>query len=129
MDLFDKAGRAVGDLAVKARERERLRIQDRISLLELIDTSARLVVTTGKLRPGAYGGPGVECEDATLRMVSAALALDDAELVPLVDALRAIDISWGYEERRPAPAKELDDAYRALVTRVGQLRRETFADD
>jgi hypothetical protein len=44
MDIFDKAGKAVGDAVAKARERERVRLKDRLHQLDRMEASARELV-------------------------------------------------------------------------------------
>jgi DNA-binding IclR family transcriptional regulator len=128
MEIFDKAGKAVGDVVAKARERERLRIADRLQLLDRIEASARAVVMRRKHRPG-YSWD-MEADDEGMRMIAAAVAIDDDELRTHVDALCAIAVPYeAPDEQRQREAAELDAAYRAVVSRLGAVRRETLADD
>jgi hypothetical protein len=123
MDVFDRAGRVVGDAVAKARERERVRLEDRLRLLDGLDESARDVVRLFKHRPG-YSWK-MDSEQPRLAMVSRALALADAELVARVDVLAAIDPP--HDGR--TPVAEIEAAYRAIVERLAVLRQETLAED
>jgi hypothetical protein len=123
MEIFDKAGKAVGDVVAKARERERIRVADRLALLDAIDASARIVVVKGTHRPG-YNWKS-EATEECLKMVSASLAIDDADLTARVDALCAIDVPYD----GPSPYQALGAAHRELAVRLGEVRRATLADD
>ena len=125
MEIFDKAGRAVGDAIARARERERFRLQDKVGQLDILDACARVVVQRGKDRPGYVWDQ--EVERNRLGMISAAAMIGDDALRSLVDGLCAIDVPIPSD--LPAPRQELDSAYRALVARLAELRRETLADD
>lgn len=123
MEIFDKAGKAVGDVVAKARERERVRLTDRLALLDSIDAAARVVVVNGTHRPG-YGWK-MEATSECLKMVSAALAIDDADLTAKVDGLCAVDVPYD----GPIPVQALAAAHRELAVRLGEVRRETLSED
>ena len=123
MDILGKAGQAVGDAVAKAKERERIRLEDRLRLIDTLDASAQQLVLLRKLRPG-YGWH-LPSEEHALKMISGAAALRDEELAAKVDALIGLDTDINH----PAPVKELDAAYRALVARLAEVRRETLAED
>lgn len=123
MDVFDKAGKAVGDAIAKAKERERIRLEDRLKQIDRIDECARSLVETGKHRPG-YSWPS-RLTSLGLEAVSAAAMVGDDELATAVDALVAIRVTTG----TPAPVDQLDGAYRAMLKRLAIVRRETLADD
>lgn len=111
------------NLVSKAKERERLRIEDRLAQLDAISTEAREVVVSGTHRPG-YSWK-MEATRRCLAMVSAAIAVDDAGLIAKVDALCAIDVPYD----GPSPYRALDAAHRELAVRLGEVRRETLAED
>lgn len=130
MDLIDKAGKGVGDLVAKARERERVRLEDRLRLLDTVETEAREMVGLLKHRPGYTWDTQADAHG--LRMISAAEAIDDDALRTAVDELYAIDISRSRETARTKRGEEttaLQLGFRAVVSRLGQVRRETLADD
>lgn len=125
MDVFDKAGRAVGDAIAKARERERVRLADRIGQLDRLEAAARTMVVEGKRRAGWTWDLPVE--ESRHTMIAAAATINDAELTSAVDALVRIDIP--IEEARVSPVAELDRCFRAVVVRLAAIRRETLADE
>lgn len=130
MDLFDKAGRAVGDVVSKARERERVRLEDRLRLLDSVGSEARQMVHLLKHRAGYTWH--TEADEHGLRMLAAAEAIDDDSLRGLVDALYAIEVPYDSDTpdlQRREEATALLAAYRAIVARLGLLRRETLADE
>lgn len=122
-DIFGRAERWIGDAAAKARERERMRIEDRLRLIDGIAENARTVVRLGKHRPG-YGWQ-IEMEDARLEMVARAHGVGDAELLRCVDELAAIEVPF----EGAKPTERLEMSYRAIVARSAVVRRETFSDD
>jgi hypothetical protein len=123
MDLIDKAGKGVGDLVAKAKERERVRLEDCLHLIDSLGESARQVAQLRKHRPG-YNWDSASDKHA-MEMIANVEAIDDADLRTVADELCAIQSP--HEGRAPAAA--LDAAYRAVVKRLGQLRRDTLADD
>ena len=125
MDVFDKASKGVGDLLAKARERERVRLEDRLKQLDRVDSHARTLLEFGKSRPG-YGWDR-ECDKSRLEMLSATAILDDMDLDSAVDALCSIEIPPYTED--VVPKAELDAAFRVVIKRLAVLRRETLADE
>lgn len=120
-DFLDKAGRWVGEAAAKARERERLRIEDRLRLLDGIDELARRVVHIRRHKPG-YGWE-VDLDDVRLRLLGMAPTIDDPELDTRIAEL---DESQAAGDKGPRDA--LDSAYLSVARRLAELRRETFTE-
>ncbi len=125
MDVFDKAGRAVGDAIAKARERERVRLEDRLGQLDRLEEAARTMVVEGKRRAGYTWDLPVE--ESRHTMIAAAATVNDPELTSAVDALVGIDIPIG--EGYTSPVAELDRSFRAVVVQLAKLRREALADE
>jgi hypothetical protein len=123
VDIFEKAGNKVGDVVGKARERERVRLEDRLRQLDRIEENARTYVFEGRTRAG-YGWT-MDMEGARLVMVAAATTIGDDDLSAAVDALGAVRVPFGGEPRDD----ELDACFRAVVGRLAVVRRETLADD
>ncbi len=123
MDFIDKAGKGVGDLVAKARERERVRLEDRLHRLDRAEETARELVSLRKHRPG-YGWNSASDKSAMV-LIAAAEAIDDDELRTLTDALCALQSPHDGH----APADALDAGYRGVVKRLGHIRRATLADD
>jgi len=124
MDVLDKAGRAIGDVVAKARERERLRIEDRLRQLDRLEEEARRLVVEGKRRAGYTWDLPVE--EARHTMIAASAAIGDEELVAHVDELVRIEIPISPD--LAAPVAELDRCFRAVVARLAEVRRETLSD-
>lgn len=124
MDVFDKAGRAIGDVVAKAKERERLRIEDHLRQLDRLEEAARRMVVEGKRRAGYTWDLPVE--EARHTMIAAGAAIGDEELAKRVDELVRIEIPISSD--LAAPAEELDRCFRAVVARLAEVRRETLAD-
>lgn len=125
MDVFDKAGKAVGDVIAKARERERVRLEDRLRQLDRLEAAARTMVVEGKRRAGYTWDLPVE--ESRHTMIAAGAAIDDSELTARVDELVGIDIPISSD--MVAPVAALDGAFRAVMARLAAVRRETLADD
>ncbi|TAL07168.1 MAG: hypothetical protein EPO00_09720 [Chloroflexota bacterium] len=125
MDVFDKAGKAVGDVIAKARERERVRLEDRLRQLDRLEAAARTMVVEGKRRAGYTWDLPVE--ESRYTMIAAATTIDDSELTGRVDELVGIDIPISSDT--VAPVAALDGAFRAVVARLAAIRREALADD
>lgn len=106
----------------QAKERERLRIEDRLRLVEDAKATAIEIVRLRKHRPGYSWASGSDVK--AMELIAAAEALDDDELRHLADELCG---TVSPHEGR-APVAELDAGYRAIVKRLGELRRATFSD-
>jgi hypothetical protein len=85
MDILGKAGQAVGDVVAKSKERERVRLEDRLRLIDALDGAAQHLVLLRKLRPG-YGWH-LPSEEQSLKTISGAAALGDEALATKVDSL------------------------------------------
>ena len=123
MDVFDKAGKAVGDVIAKARERERVRLEDRLRQLDLVDSCARTIVHRRKHRAGFTWRS--EVTEASLQAISAAVMIGDDELEAAVDVLAEVQIP----SDPAAVGAVLEAAYRPILKRLAILRQETLADD
>jgi hypothetical protein len=124
MDIFDKAGRAVGDAVAKARERERVRLEDRLRQLDRVEEAARQLTIEGKRRAGYTWDLPVE--EARHTMIAAAATIGDEDLAARVDELVAVHIP--FPSQGDAPDPELDAGFRAVIARLAMLRRDTLAD-
>lgn len=123
MDILGKAGQAVGDAVAKSRERERVRLEDRLRLIDGLAEIAQRLVILRKYRLG-YGWHH-ESEEKALKLIAAAAMIQDTTLAEKVDSLIGIEIP----SEGKAPSAELDTAYRALVARLAEVRRDTLAED
>jgi hypothetical protein len=113
------------DRAAQAKERERLRIEDQLRQLDTINQQAAIHTDNKKNRYGwTWDG---EAERAGLAMLAAAAVIGDSTLLDRVEALRAIHVSHDDDAR--VPAAELDTAYKDIVMRTAELRREKFVRD
>jgi hypothetical protein len=52
VDIVDKVTRGAGDIVGKAKERERVRLEDRLRQLDRIEEAARTMTVEGKRRAG-----------------------------------------------------------------------------
>src|SRR5665811_1258996 len=112
MDILGKAGHAVGDAVAKAKERERVRLEDRLQLIDGLAEIAQELVILRKYRLG-YSWRH-QSEAKALKLIATAAMIQDTPLAEKVDSLIGIEIPSEGKD----PSKELDAAYRALVTRL-----------
>lgn len=125
MDIVDKVTKGAGDLVAKARERERVRLEDRLRQLDRLEAAARTMTVEGKRRAGYTWDEPVE--QARHSMIAAAATIGDDQLTLAVDELVTIDIPYG--EGATSHLAPLDRGFRLVVKRLAEIRRETLADD
>jgi hypothetical protein len=122
MDILGKAGQAVGDAVAKAKERERIRLEDRLRQIDGLTAAAQQLVVLRKHRLVNFGS---KSEEQALKMISGAATIADPALRDSVDALVGIKVS----HEGPVPSAQIDGAYRSLVDRLAEIRRDTLAED
>jgi hypothetical protein len=122
MDILGKAGQAVGDAVAKAKERERIRLEDRLRQIDDLTSAAQQLVVLRKHRLVNFGS---KSEEQALKMISGAATIADPALRDGVDALVGIKVS----HEGPVPSAQIDAAYRSLVDRLAEIRRDTLAED
>lgn len=125
MDIIDKVTKGAGDVVAKARERERVRLEDRLRQLDRIEAATRSATVEAKRRAGYSWDLPVE--EARHTMIAAAATIGDEDLVARVDEFVAVDVPISRDGE--VPVAELDRTFRAVVARLAELRRKTLADD
>jgi hypothetical protein len=113
VDIVDKVTKGAADIVAKARERERVRLEDRLRQLDRVEEAARQLAVNGKRRAG-------------YTRVAAAATIGDEGLIAAVDTLVTVDIPFHDETSYIAP---LDRAFRSVIKRLAEIRTSTLADD
>lgn len=114
MDELRNVGRWATDKLALAKERERLRIEDRLRQLGELDASAREFIRLKRQKPGYTWDQ--EAEKLKLRMLGLAPGIGDAELRGMVEYLaRTEDLS--------------DQAYMEMAERLAIVRARTFTPE
>jgi hypothetical protein len=114
MDAVDGAGRWIGHEVAKARERERIRVEDRLTKLDQLDEAAREFVRHLRHHPGKAWE--MEADGWRVRMIGLGLVIDDGKVEQLIRTLSA-------------EAQPTDEAYIALASRLAALRTATLAEE
>jgi hypothetical protein len=114
MDELRGAAKRVQDKLLLARERERIRVEDRLARLDEMDECAREYITI--IRHMEYGRERRGAEMPRLRLLSLAEIIGDPELPGLAARL--------LEDERPT-----DERYIELARRLADLRARTFVPE
>lgn len=114
MDELRGVGRWATDKLALAKERERLRVEDRLRQLDELDEAIRELIRLRGQQPGYTWDQ--EAEKLRLRALGLGPTIGDEELEQLIAAI-AGDPDAG------------DDAYLPLARRLAALRQRTFAPE